>query len=236
MEDFVTPGGAPGPPPARRSRAPLVMLIAALVTLLGLAAAVVVLTRSATLDWRPVAVAPPPPSSPDTLQMNVKRLAKEREKLARRLDSRIPKDPYILVDTSQNKLFLKKGSQVLREAVCSTGSYKLLESPDGRRWFFQTPRGMFRILGKQQNPVWIKPDWAFIEEGEPVPAKNAPERYDAGALGLYAMSFGNGYLIHGTLYRRLLGKSVTHGCVRLDDEDLEFVYNNSRISTRVYIY
>ena len=238
MEDFVRPGdSALPPPPRKRSRARFLVSVVATIVVLALAGtALAVLSQSATIEWREAAVAPAPPSSADTLQTNVKKLTKERDKLVRRLQSRLPKDPYILVDTAQNKLFFKKGEETLRQAVCSTGSYKLLESPDGRRWLFQTPRGMFRVLGKTENPVWIKPDWAFIEEGEPIPAKGAPERYDAGALGLYAMSFGNGYLIHGTLYRRLLGKSVTHGCVRLDDDDLEFVYKNSKIGTRVFIY
>jgi L,D-transpeptidase YbiS len=238
-EDTPVVGGVLTPsrePPSRRSPWLAVVLIVLFALLASLAVAVFFLTRSATVEWHPVAVAPPPPSSPDTLVREVKQLTKDREKFGRRLNGRMPKDPYILVDTSQNRLYLKKGTDVLREAVCSTGSYKLLESPDGRRWFFQTPRGRFRVLGKQENPIWIKPDWAFIEEGEPVPPKGAPERYDAGALGLYAMSFGNGYLIHGTLFRRTLGMSVTHGCVRLDDEDLEVVYNASRVGTPVYIY
>jgi len=230
---ILTPAGEEG---ARRFPWLAALLVVLVALLASASAALFFLTRSATVEWRPAAVAPPPPASPDTLVQEVKSLAKEREKIARRLDGRIPKDAYILVDTSQNRLYLKKGAEVLREAVCSTGSYKLLESPDGRRWFFQTPRGRFRVLGKQENPVWIKPDWAFIEEGEPVPPKGAPERYDAGALGLYAMSFGNGYLIHGTLFRRTLGQSVTHGCVRLDDDDLEVVYKSSKVGTPVFIY
>ena len=40
-------------------------------------------------------------------------------------------------------------------------------------------------------------------------------------LGDYALALGDGYLIHGTIYKRFLGMPVTHGCVRLNDEDLE---------------
>ena len=50
------------------------------------------------------------------------------------------------------------------------------------------------------------------------------------------MDLGDGYLIHGTLYERALGLSITHGCVRLGDKDLESVYKTVRIGTPVYIF
>lgn len=62
------------------------------------------------------------------------------------------------------------------------------------------------------------------------------DRVEAGVLGDYALGFGQGYFIHGTLYTRLLGRNVTHGCVRVADKDLEEVFKASRIGTRIYIY
>jgi L,D-transpeptidase YbiS len=50
------------------------------------------------------------------------------------------------------------------------------------------------------------------------------------------MSLGDGYLIHGTLYQRQLGMPVTHGCIRLGDEDLEAVFQSLSVGSRVYIY
>ena len=38
------------------------------------------------------------------------------------------------------------------------------------------------------------------------------------------------------LFKTLLGRRVTHGCIRLGDEDLEFVYRNTPIGSRVYLY
>ena len=85
--------------------------------------------------------------------------------------------------------------------------------------------------------MWRKPDWAFVEEGEPVPTrKDAVERFEEGVLGEYALAFGDGYLIHGTLYTRLLGKSVTHGCVRLGPIDLKAVYDAAPLRTKIYIF
>jgi L,D-transpeptidase YbiS len=59
---------------------------------------------------------------------------------------------------------------------------------------------------------------------------------EEGVLGDYALAFGNGYFIHGTLYKRLLGRNVTHGCIRVGDEDLETIYKLSRLGTKIYIF
>jgi L,D-transpeptidase ErfK/SrfK len=160
----------------------------------------------------------------------------DSRRLARELAGEVPRGVYIAVDTLANRLYLKRGDQVLREAVCSTGTGGVLADPaSGRRWVFETPRGAHRVQSKVRNPVWNKPDWAFVEDGLP-PPRSAAERLDTYSLGGYALYLGDGYLIHGTLYQRLLGRSVTHGCVRLGDDDLEAVYGAAPIGTRVYIY
>jgi len=141
---------------------------------------------------------------------------------------------FILVDTARNRLYLRKGDQVLLDAVCSTGSGVELVSAD-KKWTFRTPRGSFRVISKTHNPVWRKPDWAFLEEGEPVPRKER-DRYESGVLGEYALGIGDGYFIHGTLYTRLLGTNVTHGCIRLGGDDLAVLAKKVPIGTRVFIY
>ena len=128
-----------------------------------------------------------------------------------------------------------KTAQLIKQGKCSTGSYVQLEGSD-RNWIFKTPRGEFWIHGKTTSPVWKKPDWAFVEEGMPIPSSDHPSRYEYGVLGDYALSIGQGYLIHGTLYKRYLGAAVTHGCIRLNDEDLEKVYKTLSIGSKVYIY
>ena len=55
-------------------------------------------------------------------------------------------------------------------------------------------------------------------------------------MGDYALGLGRGYFIHGTMYKRLLGRNVSHGCVRLGDEDLKLLYTSIPIGTRVIIY
>ena len=69
-----------------------------------------------------------------------------------------------------------------------------------------------------------------------MPLKGSPDRYEYGTLGDYALSLGKGYLIHGTLYQRFLGLPVTHGCIRLGDEDLAEVYKNLNVGSKVFIY
>ena len=161
---------------------------------------------------------------------------KEIAKLNRKLDRQVPAATYMIVNTSGNRFSLYSHKKLIYTGICSTGSYTMLMSGNSQKWIFKTPRGIFRIRGKITSPVWIKPDWAFVEEGLPVPPQGDPSRYEYGSLGDYALSLGNGYLIHGTLYKRFLGMPVTHGCIRLNDEDLETVYRKLDIGSKVFIY
>jgi len=166
----------------------------------------------------------------------IARLEREHARLLRRYNALTPKQNYLIVNTSDNHFYLYRGTTLIREGFVSTGSYIRLQSHDDREWLFRTPKGKHTVKGKVVRPVWRKPDWAFIEEGLPVPPRDHHSRFEAGVLGDYALSLGGGYLIHGTLYKRLLGMPVTHGCIRLDDDDLEFIYNSLNVGSHVYIY
>jgi L,D-transpeptidase YbiS len=160
----------------------------------------------------------------------------ETTALRKKIGALSPKSAYIIIDSARNKLTLKSGGKTLLEAVVSCGSGSILEEPGGKRtWVFDTPRGEFQVKSKVVNPTWVKPDWAFIEEGKEIP-KRREERFEAGVLGDYALGFGEGYFIHGTLYSRLLGRSVTHGCVRVGDKDLKAVFQAAAIGTKIYIF
>ena len=166
----------------------------------------------------------------------IEQLKKENSTLERRLNSLLPTSGYMVVNTTENNFKLYRSRKLSLEGYCSTGSYVLLEADSAQKWIFKTPKGVFRILGKTESPVWKKPDWAFIEEGLPVPHPHASERFEYGVLGDYALSLGDGYLIHGTLYKRQLGMPVTHGCIRLGDEELEAVYFTLQHGSKVYIF
>jgi L,D-transpeptidase ErfK/SrfK len=174
--------------------------------------------------------------NPDALE---KQIAKSEARLRQnqeKIQSLFPNRPAILVDSASNQIMVIKDSQVLIQDKCSTGTgFELSDAGGKRTWTFDTPRGFFKVAGKVKNPVWIRPDWAFIEEGLPIP-KNRQERAVANVLGDYAIAFGQGYFIHGTLYTRMLGTSVTHGCIRVGDDTLEKIYATVGEGTPIWIY
>ena len=168
--------------------------------------------------------------------IEAERLRKEIGRIDRKLAARIPGSYYLVINSSANEFYLYRGDQLVKKDVCSTGSYVLLKNGEEQQWMFKTPRGRMRVESKTTSPVWKKPDWAFVEEGLAVPPANHPSRFEYGVLGDYALSLGDGYLIHGTLYQRFLGLPVTHGCIRMGDESLELVYRSLNPGSKVYIY
>ena len=169
--------------------------------------------------------------------VNVKLPAKtDLKQVERKMAALQPRGVYIVVDAAQNRMRLMKHDQVLREAVVSAGTGAVLkDEKSGRTWVFETPRGVRVVRSKKKNPCWTRPDWDYVENGEPLP-KNWRDRIDCAALGDYAMYLGDGYMIHGTLYERLLGRPVSHGCIRLGREPLREVWRHSPLGTPVYIY
>ena len=160
----------------------------------------------------------------------------QNEGLRRQLRDLEDDDPYIVVDTENNRLTLRQGDRVLMTAVVGTGSRQYVEEETGRNWFFESPTGSLTVLGKERNPVWIRPDWSYVEENMPIPPINDPDRIVREVLGKYALILGNGYKIHGTKYTDLLGTHFTHGCISVGDKDLEYLYKNVKVGTKVYIY
>lgn len=169
-------------------------------------------------------------------EKELKALKSEVALLNNKIDRLIPGGSYLIINTTENTFRLFKNKQLARTGICSTGSYIELEDGNEKKWVFETPKGVFKVQGKLVKPIWRKPDWAFAEEGLPIPSSDHPSRFESGVLGDYALSIGNGYLIHGTLYQRFLGLAVTHGCVRLNDSDLEYIYNQMPIGAKVFIY
>ena len=170
------------------------------------------------------------------LQQEVSRLEEENKGLKLMLKGLEDDELYVVVDTESNQLTLRQGTAVLHKAVCGTGSRVFIEGETGRNWYFETPMGSFTVLGKERNPVWIRPDWSYVEENMPIPPENDPARYVRGVLGKYAILLGNGYKIHGTKWTNLLGTHFTHGCVSLGDDDLELVHKSVKVGTKVYLY
>jgi lipoprotein-anchoring transpeptidase ErfK/SrfK len=69
-----------------------------------------------------------------------------------------------------------------------------------------------------------------------VPPVNTKQRHYDKVLGKFRLEMGNGYGIHGTDDPGRLGQSVSHGCVRLGDDDIEKLYGIANVGDTVIIY
>jgi lipoprotein-anchoring transpeptidase ErfK/SrfK len=69
-----------------------------------------------------------------------------------------------------------------------------------------------------------------------VPPVGSKNRKVQGELGKYKLDTGGGVLLHGTPHQTTIGKAATHGCLRLRDEDIEWLYDYVPVGTKVYIY
>jgi len=120
----------------------------------------------------------------------------------------------VLINKSQNVLFLKSGEEVLKIYHVSTGKDNI------------TPVGTFKIVTKIEKPVWFKAG------GAPIPSES-PEN----ELGSRWMGFDVDphYGIHGTLHPETIGQQVTAGCVRLKNQDVEELFNILPVGTVVVI-
>lgn len=141
----------------------------------------------------------------------------------------------ITVDTTKNVLYLFRDGELVRSAPAATGSNKLLVK-GLRKWLFRTPHGRMPVLAKKIDPVWTRPDWAFVEAGQPIPPPDSPKRKVSGVLGKYALDLGDGILIHGTKDLDSLGRNASHGCIRLGNEMLELVYETASVGTPVHVF
>lgn len=100
-----------------------------------------------------------------------------------------------------------------------------------------TPLGTSSIVKKVRDPAWYPPasiraEWAAdgrVLEATVPPGPDNP-------LGEYAMRLSiPGYLIHGTNRPAGVGMRVTHGCIRMYPEDIEWLFPKIPIDTPVEI-
>ena len=119
----------------------------------------------------------------------------------------------IVVDKSQNILFLKRNDSVIKTYVVSTGKDN------------STPVGKFKITNEKLiNPTWFKTGAVVLPD--------SPENI----LGTRWMGLDiKGYGIHGNRNINEIGKQVTQGCVRMRNEDVEELYDIVPPGTEVII-
>jgi lipoprotein-anchoring transpeptidase ErfK/SrfK len=239
----------------------------------------------------------------------IEQLHSEVRETELKLDDAQDTGQIVVVSTAENRLYVRRAGKTIFQAVCSTGKGTTLADESGRSMIFNTPTGKFRIVRKEENPLWVPPDWHFIEEaskkgkrvvrldpgaridvrtGDPaggeeavhswgprrssgrvltvrrntvveigpggaerelppgevievagaivIPPYGTPQRKFDKVLGKYRLNLGGGYGIHGTMYPNQLGRSVTHGCVRLGDADIEKLFAMANVGDQVLIY
>lgn len=118
----------------------------------------------------------------------------------------------VVVDKSQNMLFLKQGDELVRTYVVSTGKDN------------STPVGNFKIVTKLENPTWFK-------TGAVIPPDSQENILGTRWMGLDLRGYG----IHGTTQPEHLGEQVTLGCVRMSNEDVEELYSIVPVGTEVTV-
>jgi L,D-transpeptidase ErfK/SrfK len=105
------------------------------------------------------------------------------------------------------------------------------------RMNWKTPLGRSKIVSKVEKPSWYPPasirkEWA--DDGRTL-ASRVPAGPD-NPLGDYAMRLSiPGYLIHGTNKPAGVGMRVTHGCIRMFPEDIEWLFPQIPVNAGVQI-
>jgi L,D-transpeptidase ErfK/SrfK len=118
-----------------------------------------------------------------------------------------------------------------------TGEVQTYSISVGREGW-STPLGTFHIVRKVKDPVWY-PTAAVraehLRDGRPLLPKAVPAGPD-NPLGAYALRLSiPEYLIHGTNQPWGLGMEVSHGCIRMQPEDIEKLFPQVDLTTPVVI-
>lgn len=126
---------------------------------------------------------------------------------------RINKEKFsIFVDKSQNILILKADGNIVKTYRVSTGQNN------------STPVGTFKIVNKIVDPPWYT-------TGAVIPAGSPKNILGTRWMGISAPTYG----IHGTTEPQSIGRSVTAGCVRMRNSDVEELYSIVPEGTEVVI-
>ncbi|HET7130300.1 MAG TPA: L,D-transpeptidase family protein [Gaiellaceae bacterium] len=128
--------------------------------------------------------------------------------------------PVIVITRGANTLRLYHGTHLVRTFRVATGQA-----------IYPTPAGIWRIVDKQRDPWWYPPtydEWAKgLEPVPPGPSNPLGTRW----MGLNAPGVG----IHGTDAPTSIGYSASHGCIRMQVPEAEWLFEHVRVGTPVVI-
>jgi lipoprotein-anchoring transpeptidase ErfK/SrfK len=125
----------------------------------------------------------------------------------------------VWVDRASNTLRLYDGRSFVQSFGVATGQA-----------IYPTPSGMWHIVTKQENPWWIPPDSAWAKGEKPTPP-GPGNPLGTRWMGLDAAGVG----IHGTPDAASIGYSASHGCIRMQIPDAEWLFDHVSVGTPVYI-
>jgi lipoprotein-anchoring transpeptidase ErfK/SrfK len=128
--------------------------------------------------------------------------------------------PVIVVNRGANTLRLYDATRLVRTFRVATGQA-----------IYPTPSGIWRIVDKQRDPWWYPPtydEWAKgLKPVPPGPSNPLGTRW----MGLDAPGVG----IHGTDAPTSIGYSASHGCIRMQVPEAEWLFEHVRVGTTVII-
>jgi lipoprotein-anchoring transpeptidase ErfK/SrfK len=128
--------------------------------------------------------------------------------------------PVIVITRGSNTLRLYAGPRLVRTFRVATGQA-----------IYPTPAGIWRIVDKQRDPWWYPPTsspWAKgLKPVPPGPSNPLGTRW----MGLNAAGVG----IHGTDAPTSIGYSASHGCIRMQVPDAEWLFQHVAVGTPVVI-
>ena len=131
---------------------------------------------------------------------------------------------HAISETLKLELHLSERRLLAYEGEMLIADYPVAVGREG----WQTPTGEFSVFQKQTDPTWEHP---FT--GELVPP--GPEN-PLGSRGIGFWSDGqNSIGFHGTPDESVIGSAVSHGCVRMRDEDVKALYELVSIDTLVVV-
>ena len=130
------------------------------------------------------------------------------------------KGPVIVIRRGANRLSLYRGPRLVRAFPVATGQTA-----------YPTPLGRFQIVVMWKNPTWYPPTqdaWAQgLKPVPPGPGNPLGTRW----MGLSSPGVG----IHGTDEPASIGYSVSHGCIRMQVPDAEWLFEHVTVGTPVFI-
>ena len=117
---------------------------------------------------------------------------------------------HIVVSIPDHKLALLEGDKVVRVYDVAVGKPST-----------PSPEGAFRVVSRMPNPTWYGPH-VVVPPGKTNPLGT---RW----MGLSIRGFG----IHGTSVPSSIGKSASHGCIRMRNRDVEELFELVPVGTSV---